>query len=139
VSHLLDTNVVSELRKRPGVVDPGVLTWAEERPVHELFISVVTVMEIELGILRVERRDPGRGAVLRRWFEGGVLVGFTGRVLPVELGVARRAARLHVPDPRPERDAYIAATALEHGLTVATRNVADFEPTGVALVNPWAL
>jgi predicted nucleic acid-binding protein len=139
VNHLLDTNVVSELRKTPGVVNPGVLAWAEARAVHALFISVVTVMEIELGILRRQRRDPGQGTVLRRWFDSGVLVGFAGRILPVELGVARRAAQLHVPDTRPERDAYIAATALEHGLIVATRNVADFEPMGVALVNPWAL
>jgi toxin FitB len=138
VSHLLDTNVVSELRKRPGVVDPRVLAWALARPAYELFISVITVMEIELGVLRLERRNPEQGAVLRRWFESGVLFGFADRILPVDVGVARRAARLHVPDPRPERDAFIAATAVEHGLVVATRNVADFEPTGVTLVNPWA-
>lgn len=113
------------------------LAWAVARPAYELFISVITVMEIELGILRLERRNPEQGAVLRRWFEGGVLVGFADRILSVDVGVARRAARLHVPDPKPERDAYIAATALELGLIVATRNVADFEPIGVALVNPW--
>lgn len=138
MNHLLDTNVVSELRKRPGAVDPRVLAWAEDQPAHELFISVVTVMEIELGILRLERRDPASGEVLRRWFENGVLAGFADRILPVDMRVARRAAQLHVPDPRPERDAYLAATAIEHGLTVATRNVVDFEPTGVAVIDPWA-
>lgn len=138
MNHLLDTNVVSELRKRPGAVDPRVLAWAEDQPAHELFISVVTVMEIELGILRLERRDPASGEVLRRWFENGVLAGFADRILPVDMRVARRAAQLHAPDPRPERDAYLAATAIEHGLTVATRNVVDFEPTGVAVIDPWA-
>lgn len=138
MKYLLDTNVVSELRKRPGLVDARVLAWAEARPARELFISVVTVMEIELGILRLELRDPVQGAVLRRWLDDGVLVGFADRILSVGLNVARRTARLHVPDTRPERDAYIAATALEHGLTVATRNIADFEQTGVAVVNPWA-
>src|SRR5690625_4214693 len=118
------------------MADSNVLAWAEARPAHQFFISVVTVMEIELGVLRAERRDREQGRVLRRWFESGVLVGFAGRVLPVDIGVARRAAQLHVPDPRSERDAYIAATALEHALTVATRNVADFEPTGVSVVNP---
>jgi predicted nucleic acid-binding protein len=138
VTYLLDTNVVSELRKRPGVVDPHVLAWAEARPAHQLSISAITVMEIELGILLLERRDADQGKMLRQWFERGVLVGFAGRILPVDVGVARRAAQLHAPDPRPERDEYIAATALEHGLTVATRNIADFEPTGVPLVDPWA-
>jgi predicted nucleic acid-binding protein len=137
VSHLLDTNVVSELRKRSDVVDPNVRAWAEQRSAHELYISVVTVLEIELGVQLLERRDPEQGATLRRWLEAGVLAGFDGRILPVDLEAARRAARMHVPDPRPERDAYIAATAAAHGLTVVSRNAADFEPTGVAVFNPW--
>lgn len=95
-------------------------------------------MEIELGILRLELRDPEQGSVLRRWLDSGVLVGFAGRILSLDLGVAHRSARLHVPATRPDRDAVIAATALEHGLSVATRNLADFERTGVKLVNPWA-
>jgi predicted nucleic acid-binding protein len=95
-------------------------------------------MEIELGVLLLERRDHEQGRVLRQWLERGVLIGFAGRILPVDVGVARRASQLHVPNPRPERDAYSAATALEHGLTVVTRNIADFEPTGVPLIDPWA-
>lgn len=137
MSFLLDTNVVSELRKRPGVVDPGVLEWAQGRPARELHISVVTVLEIELGVLRVERRDRLQGAALRNWMESGVLAGFAGRILSVDVDVALRAAHLHVPDPRPERDAFIAATAEVHGLTVVTRNLRDFQPTGVATLNPW--
>lgn len=137
MSFLLDTNVVSELRKRPGVVDPGVLAWAQRHPARELYLSVVSVLEIELGVVRIERRDRQQGAVLREWMESGVLTGFAGRILSVDVEVALRAARLHVPNPRPERDAYIAATADIHGLTVVTRNLRDFEPTGVRLLNPW--
>ena len=138
MSYLLDTNVVSELRKKPGRVDPGVLDWARSRPSRDLYISVITVLEIELGVALRERRDPQQGAVLREWMESGVMKGFAGRILPVDVDVARRAAHLHVPDPRPERDAYIAATADVHGMTVVTRNLGDFRPTGVAALNPWS-
>lgn len=137
MSFLLDTNVISELRKRPGIADARVVAWANARASDDLFISVVTVLEIELGVARLERRDASAGRALRRWLEDGVLGGFAGRILSIGLAEARRAADLHVPDPRPERDAYIAATALVHGLTVVTRNVADFESIGVPLVDPW--
>lgn len=137
MTYLLDTCVVSELRKRPGVVDLGVLEWAQAHPARDLSISVVTIQEIELGVLLRERRDPEQGGLLRRWFEDGVLAGFAGRVVSVDIEVARAAARMHVPDPRPERDAVIAATASVHSLTVVTRNVADFDPTGVPVINPW--
>lgn len=106
-------------------------------PTQLCLISVVTVLELERGILLMERRNAEQGAVLRRWLEGDVLPAFEGRVLPIDAQVARRSAVLHVPDPRPERDALIAATALTHGLTVVTRNVGDFEPTGATLLNPW--
>lgn len=138
MSFLLDTNVVSELRKRPGMVDPDVVDWARRQPARDLYISVVTVLEIELGITRLERRDLQQSAQLRKWMESGVLAGFAGRILPVDIEVALRAAHLHVPDPRPERDAFIAATANVHGLTVVTRNTRDFQPTGVAVLDPWA-
>jgi predicted nucleic acid-binding protein len=136
--YLVDTDVLSELRRvRSGRADPRVVAWAEATPAAELFVSVIVLQEIEIGVLLMERRDPGQGAVLRRWYEGAVLSGFEGRVLPVDTAVARRSARLHVPDPRLVRDGLIAATALVHGLTVVTRNAPDFEPTGVAVLNPW--
>ena len=136
--YLLDTNVVSELRRATaGKADPHVVAWAASVPVASLFLSVVTVLELELGVLRIERRDPAQGALLRAWLEERVLPAFSERMLPVDVAVARRCARLHVPDPRSERDALIAATALTHGLIVATRNGADFRPTGVATFDPW--
>lgn len=138
MSFLLDTNVVSELRKRPGIVDPHVVDWAQQHPARNLYISVVTILEIELGVARLERRHHLQGAPLREWMESGVLTGFAGRILPVDVEVALRAAHLHVPAPRPERDAFIAATADVHGLTVVTRNLRDFQPTGVAVLDPWA-
>ncbi|WP_291969905.1 type II toxin-antitoxin system VapC family toxin [Candidatus Symbiopectobacterium sp.] len=135
---VLDTNVVSELRKaRIGKIDSNVLAWAESMDAADLFVSSITIMELELGILSVERRDAVQGAVLRSWLEQHVLPEFSGRTLPVDTAVALRCARLHVPDKRGERDALIAATALVNGMTVVTRNVADFEPTGVQIFNPW--
>ncbi len=111
--------------------------WAARTPAAPIWVSVISILEIELGMLRVERRDPAQGAQLRSWLEGQVLRSFENRILSVDLKVARRSAALHVPDPRAGRDALIAATALVHGLTVATRNTADFEATGVLLINPW--
>lgn len=135
---VLDTNVVSELRKaKSGKADSCLVAWAQRLLPGQLFISAITVLELETGVLLVERRDPQQGAMLRAWLDGHVLPGFAGRILPVDSAVAQCCARLHVPDPRAERDALIAATALVHGMTVATRNVADFAPTGVALLNPW--
>jgi len=133
---LLDTNVISELR-RPDKADRNLAAWANALPVASFFISAISILEIELGALLVARKDAAQGAVLRAWIENHILARFEGRVLAIDTSVALRCARLHVPDPRADRDALIAATALVHGLTVATRNVADFEPTGVALVNPW--
>jgi hypothetical protein len=135
VRYLLDTNVVSELR-RPAAAE-AVRGWVRSQAVATLAISVITVMELEIGVHRVERRDPDQGEVLRRWLEQRVLTAFRDRVLPVDLAVARRAAELHVPDPGPERDSLIGATALVHGLTVVTRNVRDFAAASVPLLNPW--
>lgn len=135
--YLLDTNVVSELRKRPGVADRCVLAWAAAQEVEDLFISVISVMELEAGVARLERRDPRQGAMLREWFERAVIRDLAAQTIPVSLAIARRAALLHVPDPRPLHDAYLAATADVHGLTVVTRNVADFIPTGVSILDPW--
>jgi len=136
--YVLDTNVVSELRKvRLGKADLNVAAWAQSVDAADLFVSAITILELELGVLSIERKDATQGAMLRSWLEQHVLPEFSGRTLPVDTAVAQRCARLHVPDKRSERDALIAATALVHGMTVITRNVADFLPTGVAIVNPW--
>lgn len=136
--YLLDTNVVSELRKiRLGKADGHVAAWADSMDATELYLSVITIQELEIGVLLAERRDPLQGAIFRAWLNSHVLPAFTGRVLAVDTAVALRSARLHVPDPRPVRDGLIAATALVHGMTVVTRNVADFKPTGVRTLNPW--
>jgi toxin FitB len=135
---LLDTNVVSELRKaRARKADRNVAAWANDVPAAALFLSVISVQELEIGILLVERRDPETGAVLRAWLEGQVLQAFAERIVSVDTAVARRSAALQFPNQRPVRDGLIAATALVHGMTVVTRNVADFEPTGVRVLNPW--
>lgn len=136
--YLLDTNVVSELRKiRSGKADPRLAAWAENVDAGDLYISVITLQELEIGILLSERRDPVQGAQLRVWLNQHVQPAFAGRILPVDSRIALCSARLHVPDPRPVRDGLIAATALVHGMTVVTRNVADFKATGVTLLNPW--
>ena len=135
---LLDTNVVSELRKvASGRADSAVVAWERGVLASQLFLSAITVFEIEIGILRVERRDPLQARNFRRWFGAHLLPAFSGRILALDEVVAMRGAELQVPDKRPERDAFIAATALVHGMTVVTRNVGDFEGTGVKLINPW--
>jgi toxin FitB len=136
--YLLDTNVISELRKvRAGKADRNVAAWVRTVPAGSLFLSAIVIHELEIGTLLAERRDPPKGAILRAWLDEHVLPTFGERVLSVDTVVARRSAALHVPDPRPIRDGLIAATALTHGMIVVTRNVADFEPTGVPLLNPW--
>ncbi|AVS83474.1 VapC toxin family PIN domain ribonuclease [Paracidovorax avenae] len=136
--YVLDTNVLSELRKvRLGKADANVGAWAESVDAADLFISAISVMELELGVLSIERRDAAQGRMLRSWLEQQVLPEFSERTLPVDTVVAQRCARLHVPDRRGERDALIAATAMVNGMAVVTRNVADFQPTGVTIVNPW--
>jgi predicted nucleic acid-binding protein len=136
--YLLDTNVVSELRKaRSGKADKHVAAWARAVPAASLFLSVVTVQELEIGVLLAERRDSRQGAILRTWLEEHVLPAFADRVLNIDVSIARRSAALHVPNPCPVRDALIAATALAHDLTLVTRNVADFQRTGAKLLDPW--
>jgi toxin FitB len=135
---LLDTNVISELRKvRSGKADPRVAAWSDSVDVVDLYLSVITVQELEIGVLLAERRDATQGGLLRAWFSSHVLPAFEGRILPVDVEVALRSAGLHVPDPRPVRDGLIAATALVHGMQVVTRNTIDFEPAGVRTLNPW--
>jgi len=134
---LLDTNVISELR-RPDRANKNVLAWASTIPNASFFLSAISILEIELGTLKIARKDAAKAAILRAWIDEQVLPRFADRILAVDTVVAQRCARLHVPDRRAERDAFIAATAMVHGLTVVTRNVADFKSVGVALLNPWA-
>lgn len=136
--YLLDTNVISELRQ-PRRAHPAVLAWASEQALAAQFVSAVTVLELELGVLQKERKDAAQGAILRAWLNDTVLPRFAGRILALDCPVALRCARLHIPDRCAERDAIIAATALVHGMTVVTRNVKDFEATGAALLDPWNL
>jgi predicted nucleic acid-binding protein len=136
--YLLDTNVVSELRKlETGIADRHVKAWSESLTVETAFLSVVTILELEQGTLLMERRDARQGAMLRAWLAEYVLPRFNGRILSIDVRVATQSAALHVPNPQDDRDALIAATALVHGMTVVTRNVSHFARTGVKLLNPW--
>jgi toxin FitB len=135
---VLDTDVVSELRKtKAGKADRNVTAWASGVLAGRLFLSAITILELELGVQLLERRDPAQGAVLRAWLDGHVIPAFADRVLAVDTPVARRCAGLDVRNPTAQRDALIAATALEHGMTVVTRNVDDFKSTAVQILNPW--
>ncbi|WP_375305374.1 type II toxin-antitoxin system VapC family toxin [Bradyrhizobium sp. A11] len=133
---LLDTNVISALR-RPDKAHRNVVAWANTIPAASFFISAISILEIEVGARLIQRKDTTQGAVLRNWIDNHILARFDGRILAIDTAVAQRCAQLHVPNPRAERDALIAATALVHSLTIVTRNVGDFESTGVALLNPW--
>jgi len=136
---VLDTNIVSELRKvRSGKANPGVASWAEQVPSVAMFISAITIHELEHGVLLMERSDLPQGALLRTWLDQSVAAAFKSRVLPVDERVARRAAALHVPDPAPFRDALIGATALAHDMTVVTRDLKDFQRFDeLEVINPW--
>jgi len=140
--YLLDSNIISELRKAPaGRANPGVLAWSQAATPESLFISAITVMELEKGVQLKTRQDPAAGGILRRWLTDHVLPSFRGRVLAVDEAVALENAGYHVPDPRPLADSLIAATAKVHGLCVVTRNARDFEPFtqahGLRVLNPW--
>ena len=136
--YLLDTNVISELRKvGSGRANASVALWADSVDAADLYISVITVQELEIGVTLALQRDAAQGAVLRNWVDRHVLPAFENRILPVDLAVAQRSAQLNVLDPRSVRDGLIAATGLVHAMTVVTRNVADFQQCGVSLINPW--
>ncbi|MEM9360330.1 MAG: type II toxin-antitoxin system VapC family toxin [Pseudomonadota bacterium] len=135
---LLDTNIVSELRKIGSQhANPNVEQWAKATPGEQTYISVITLFELERGILLAERKDPPKGKILRQWLEDRVLPQYAERTISITTDIVRRCASLHVPNPMPDYDALIAATALVHSLTVVTRNTEDFERTGVKLLNPW--
>lgn len=135
---LVDTNVISELR-RLQKADRRVVAWVESVESTDMYLSAITLLELEIGVLRAERSDPAKGAGLRRWLTDQVTPAFVGRILPVNEHVAKCCAALHVPNPKPEREALIAATALMHKLTLVTRNITDFKPTGAILLNPWSI
>lgn len=138
MKYLLDTNVISELRRSKARSDPAVRQWTSERRPSSLHLCTITILEIELGIARLARKDVAQANRLQSWFEQDLLEVFKGRILSIDVSVARRAARLHVPDPGPERVTLIAAAAIANDMTIVTRNVADFEPMGVGLINPWS-
>lgn len=136
--YLLDTNVISELRKaKSGKADESVIKWANSVSATELFLSVISILELETSVLLMIRKDPLQGAILRSWLNIHVLPTFSERIIPIDTAVAQCCAKLHIPDPRSDRDALIAATALVHGMKVVTRNVDDFKHSGVDILNPW--
>ena len=136
--YLLDTNVISELRKAGSSrMDRNVRSWAKSVSASTLYLSAISILELEIGILLLERRERSQGAVLQAWMDEHVLATFHGRILAVDTPIALKCATLHVPTPRSDRDAMIAATAMVHGMKVVTRNVLHFEPTGVGIVDPW--
>lgn len=138
MSYLLDTNVISELRKiGDGKADANVVAWIGAEDTANFFISAITILELERGVLSVQRRDAVQGARLRAWLDNHIRPEFSGRILPVDDEVATRCAHLHIPDRRNEADALIAATALVYGLTVVTRNIRDFEGTSAIVIDPW--
>lgn len=133
--YLLDTNVISELRKPKA--NTNVVKWARKIPTSELYLSSITILEIEMGVLSKERKDESQGTALRYWLENVVIPNFHNRTLNVDIKVARTCAQLHVPNRKSERDALIAATALTHNLPVVTRNTKDFKGMNLMLINPW--
>ncbi|MDR3753686.1 MAG: type II toxin-antitoxin system VapC family toxin [Terracidiphilus sp.] len=141
--YLLDTNVVSEMRKVRGArsarakIDPQVQAWLESVPASSLYLSVITILELEIGFHLLERRDPAQADVIRSWIRDHILPAFAGRILDVNIDIVQRCAALHVPDPKDDRDSLIAATALVHSMTVVTRNVSHFARCGVKVFNPW--
>jgi hypothetical protein len=136
---LLDTNVISELRKaKAGKANRGVVRWANGAPGALMFLSAISLQELEHGVLLAERRDTAQGEILREWLDRNVVPAFSERIVSVDHQVAVQAAALHVPDPAPFRDALVGATAIVHGMAVVTRNVGDFERfAGLDVVDPW--
>ncbi|MER9491012.1 type II toxin-antitoxin system VapC family toxin [Mesorhizobium sp. M0006] len=133
---ILDTNVVSNLRRRDKA-DRNVLAWSETHDIASFFMSVISILELEIGTLLLSRKDTRQATMYREWLDQTLIPQFGDRILSIDTAVVVRCANLHVPDPKPERDALIAATALVKNLTVVTRNTKDFEGTGVKLFNPW--
>jgi predicted nucleic acid-binding protein len=133
--YLLDTPVVAELRKaKSGRTDAGLAAWASGVSRQNLFLSALSLLELDQGAARLERQDKAAGAAVRGWIEGQVLAAFEGRILAIDAAVVRRRAALPIADAR---DGLLAATAAEHGLTLVTRSAAAFKGARVKLFNPW--
>lgn len=138
MKYLLDTNVVSELRKvGDGKADLNVAAWLSAQDSRDLYISAITILELEREILSIQRRDIERGARLRTWMDSRVRPAFAQRTIAIDEAIATRCAHLHIRDPRNEADALVAATGVVHGLVVVTSNIEDFQGAGVILVDPW--
>jgi toxin FitB len=136
--YLLDTNIVSESRKLgTSRIDPVAARWLDRIDAAQTFLSAMTAFELERGVRQMERRDAAQGLMLRRWLNDRVMATYETRILPLSSAVARICAGLHIPAPKSERDAWIAATAIDADLTLVTRNVADFADMGVDLINPF--
>jgi toxin FitB len=134
--YLLDSNVILELRAGKPMQSQQVREWANQQSPATLFLCAPVIFELELGVQRLERKVPAQGQGLRRWLNQ-VLHQFEGRILPFTVKTAPICASMHIPNPRSERDAMIAAVALEHRFTMVTRNTPDFAGTGLTLINPW--
>jgi hypothetical protein len=135
---LLDTNIISESRKLgTSRINPRVARWFDAVDAETSFISAMTLFELERGVQQMERRDAKQGAMLRGWLTEQIMPVYENRTLPMTASVAQICAGLHILDPKSERDAWIAATAMEAGLTLVTRNVDDFAGMGVGLFNPF--
>jgi toxin FitB len=137
---LLDTNVLSETRKlAKGIGSDQVKEWFTAQQSQDLYISVISLFEIERGILLLQRRDKPQAAILQKWFAQKLKPEFKSQTLGIDERIASECAALHVPDPKPYMDALIAATARVHDFTLITRNTKDFEPMGARCINPWVL
>lgn len=134
--YLLDTNVISDARLKRS---QALMAWLRGQAIGDLALSVITMLELERGVRRKESSDPDGARPLRLWLDEDVRPMVGGRIVAVDEPTAITAATLHVPDPLPEMDALIAATAIVQDLTLVTRNTKDFERTGVRLLNPWTL
>jgi toxin FitB len=133
---VLDTNVISELRYGKPNQSAAVRAWATAQPSSSFYLSAITLLELEMGIQALERKTPPQGSALRTWLNS-VRLGFSGRILAFTENTAPICASLHIPNPRSDHDSMIAATAIEHGFTVVTRNEVDYVQTGVNIINPW--
>lgn len=134
--YLLDTNIISATRRRMPD-NASVFEWLATVDNTLIYTNAIVMMELERGILSMERKDKQQGKILRLWFEDTVKPSFAERILSITDKTAQICAKIHIPDHAPENDAWIASTAIEHRLILVTRNVADFKKIAVKLFNPF--